>query len=76
MKELVREKGFYSGSTKYNDMFSSLFFSGGKIEVKKTVSDQDKEKGLRYFKALASSFSPKHEEKEAICALILSELCD
>lgn len=74
--EIAREKGFYNGDTKYNKMFSSLFFGGGKIECKKSVSDENKSKVLRYFKALASSFEPKHEEKEAVCALLLSWICD
>lgn len=73
---LAKESGFYNGNTKYNDMFSSLFFRGGKINCNKKLDEESKVKLLRYFKALASSFDPKHEEKEAVCALILSWLCD
>jgi len=73
---IAREKGFYNGDTKYNKMFSSLFFGGGKIYCKKSLKDEDKSKLLRYIKSLASSFQPKHEEKEAVCALPLSWLCD
>lgn len=73
---IARENGFYSGDTKYNKMFSALFFGGGKIDCKKSVDDEAKSKILRYFKALAASFEPKHEEKEAVCALLLSWVCD
>lgn len=73
---LARDKGFYNGKTKYNDMFSDLFFSGGKINVKSGISEPEKIKILRYFKAIASSFEPKYEEKEAVCALLLSWVCD
>lgn len=72
----ARTKGFYNGHTKFNDMFSNLFFSGGVIAVKPSISAEDKTRALRYYKALAGSFEPKHEEKEAVCALILSVLCD
>ena len=71
---IAREKGFYNGDTKYNKMFSNLFFSGGKIESRTKISDEHKNKIIRYFKALAGSFAPKHEEKEAVCALLLSWL--
>ena len=70
----ARAKGFYSGRTKYNDLFSQLFFSGGKIDIKKDVNPEFKEKALPYLKAFMGSFEPKHEEKEAISALILSHL--
>ena len=71
---MAREQGFCNGDTKYNKMFSNLFFTGGKIESKAKISDESKVKIIRYFKALAGSFAPKHEEKEAVCALLLSWL--
>ena len=72
----AKEQGFYSGCTKYNDMFKDLFFKGGKIPTKPSLNEVDKIRALRYFKALSSSFEPKHEEKEAVCALILKLLCE
>lgn len=73
---MAREQGFYNGDTKYNSMFSNLFFRGGKIETKAKISDEHKSKIIRYFKVLSGSFAPKHEEKEAVCALLLSWLND
>jgi hypothetical protein len=81
-KELLAEaraRGFYGGSTKWNDKFNSLFFSGGSIEPnpKWLETEEDKEwyvSAFNYLKAFMQSFEPKHEEKEAISALILSEL--
>jgi len=32
--------------------------------------------GLHLLKALMESFEPKHEEKEAICAMLMSELIE
>lgn len=70
------EAGFYNGNTKYNDMFSKLFFNGGSLKFKKDLNKEFAEKALRYYKAVAVSFGSKHEEKEAVCAMVLSELVE
>ena len=74
--EEAKERGFYNGHTPYNDLFSDLFFNGGKINFKKNLDKEFKAKALPYLKAFMQSFEPKHEEKEAICALLLSELVE
>lgn len=66
----AKARGFYQGNTKYNKLFSNLFFNGGKLDLKENVNI----KIVRYLKAFMGSFNPKHEEKEAISALILSEI--
>ena len=78
-KELLaeaKERGFYNGRTKYNDLFSTLFFSGGKVKFKQKIDDDFKIKAWNYCRAFMGSWEPKHEEKEAICALIMSELLE
>jgi hypothetical protein len=70
------KRGFYNGRTKYNELFSSLFFKGGKIEFKKDLDEEFKNKALPYLKSFMSSFEPSHEEKSAICAMLLSELVE
>lgn len=70
----ARERGFYNGHTPYNDLFNTLFFKGGRLSFKTKIDPGFKEKASRYLRALMSSFEPKHEEKEAVCAMILSEL--
>ena len=78
-KKLLAEaevRGFYNGHTPYNDLFSELFFKGGRLNLKKDLNEQFKCKALPYLKAFMGSFRPKHEEKEAICAMLLSELVD
>ena len=72
----ARDRGFYSGHTKWNKMFSDLFSSGGQLKIKKDLPVEFKTKALKYLKAFMGSFAPKHEEKEAICALLLSEICE
>jgi len=72
----AKERGFYGGHTEYNALFSNLFFNGGELNLKKDLSEDFKNKALKYLKAFMGSFEPKHEEKEAISALILSELCE
>lgn len=75
--KIATEKGFYCGRTKYNDLFAKIFFGGEKPEViPKDIDDDYKTKLLRYFQAYGSTFSCKHEEKDAVCALILSELVE
>lgn len=70
----AKERGFYRGNTKYNDLFGKLFYSGGKLDFKKDLPETFKTIAFTYLKAFMNSFEPKHEEKEAICALLLSEL--
>lgn len=72
----ARARGFYNGRTPYNELFSTLFFSGGKLNYKKDLPEEFKKQAIPYLKAFMGSFEPKHEEKEAICALLLSELVD
>ena len=53
--------------------FSELFFSGGKIELKKDVKGTWKENAYMYARALMSSWSPKHEHKELVVGMIFEE---
>ena len=72
--EEAKERGFYNGHTDYNDLFSKLFFEGGKIEFQKDVDEEFKGKAWPFCRAYMSSWDPKHEHKEAVCALLMSEL--
>jgi len=72
----ARARGFYNGHTPYNKLFSSLFFSGGKLNFKKDLDPEFKAAALPYLRSFMGSFAPKHEEKEAICAMLLSELVE
>ena len=78
-KQLLTEaenRSFYNGYTPYNTLFSTLFFEGGKLNFKKDLDENFKAKAVPYLKAFMRSYEPKHEEKEAICALLLSELVE
>jgi len=57
---LARERGFYNGNTPANDLFTKWFFGG----LEKTPDFKE---------GIDGSFAPKHEEKEAVCALIFDE---
>ncbi len=72
----AKSRGFYNGRTEYNRLFSILFFSGGKIAFKDGINDDFRKSAWPYCRALMSSFEPKHEEKEAVCAMLMSELLD
>lgn len=71
-KELVEEaekRNLEKGRRK----FAQLFFSGGNIELKDDVKGTWKESAFIYARALMGSFAPKHEHKEAVCAMIFEE---
>jgi len=70
----AKERGFYDGRTPHNDLFSKLFFSGGSVDFKKDVDPEFKAKAWPYCRALMSSFEPSHEDKEAVCSMLMSEL--
>jgi len=72
--EEAKKRDFYDGRTEYNDLFSKLFFSGGKIQFKPDIDEDFKKRAWAYCRSFMGSFEPKHEEKEAICALIMSEV--
>lgn len=72
----AKERGFYDGNTPYNRLFSNLFFSGGKIKFKEGLDEDFKNRAWSYCRSFMQSWEPKHEEKEAICTLIMSELLE
>jgi len=61
---------------KDDELFSSLFFGGGKVQFKKDLQLAFKESAWPYTRALMGSFEPSHQEKEAVCAMLLSELVE
>jgi hypothetical protein len=78
-KKLLAEaeaRGFLHGNTPYNKLFNDLFFNGGKVEFKNDLDPEFRSRCIRYLRGFMGSFEPKHEHKEAICALLLSELVD
>ncbi len=72
----AKDRGFYNGHTPYNKLFSSLFYEGGKIKFKKGLNEEFKNKAWKYCRSFMGSWEPKHEEKEAICAMLMSELLE
>ena len=70
----AKVRGFYNGNTKENDLFNELFFHGGTLNFKQAIPTDFKVNATRYLKAFMSSWEPSQEEKEAISALLLSEL--
>ena len=72
--EEAKRRGFYGGNTRHNSLFSELFFNGGKLDFKNDLDEDFKKKVLPYLKSFMGSFSPRHEDKEAISAMLLSEI--
>lgn len=68
----AQEEGLEHGE--WSRRFSDLFFSGGRLNPGKNVPDEERWRLIRYFKACAGSFAPKHEHKTAVCAYLLRTL--
>jgi hypothetical protein len=78
-KELVDEaykRGFNNFHNPYNKLFSKLFFEGGKVVFKEDVDAEYKQNVWSYCRALMGSFTPKHQHKEAVCAMLMSEVIE
>lgn len=72
----AESRGFDDWNNPYHRMFSNLFFNGGSVVFKSNVNPEFKNKCWPYIKCLMGSFAPKHEHKAAVCAMLLSELCE
>lgn len=70
----AKRRGFYNGSGPYNDLASTLFFKGGKVKFLDGVPEDFQKRAWAYVRSFMGSFAPSHEDKDAICALILSEI--
>ena len=76
MLKEAKAQGFLHGHTPYNKLFSDIFFSGKTVEFKKDLDPKFKEKAVPYMQSVMGSWESKHEHKEAVCALLLSELVE
>jgi hypothetical protein len=72
----AQERKFYNGYTPYNKLFSDLFFLGGKVVFKKGLDENKRKEIWQYCRSFMGSYEPKHEEKEAICAMLMSEILE
>lgn len=70
----AKARGFYNGSGPYNRLASTLFFEGGKVKFLDGVDEDYRKRVWAYVRSFMGSFAPKHEEKDAICAMLLSEI--
>lgn len=70
----AHQRGFTSGDTPYERLFSDLFYKGGSLDFKSDLPEPFKKDATMYLKALMGSWEPKHEHKQSVCALLLSEL--
>lgn len=70
----AKRRGFYMKDTPANRMFKDLFNKGGKLITKNEIDPDYLRHGIPYLKALMQSYTPRHEDKEAVCAMLLDEL--
>lgn len=58
------------------DYVQTLFFKGGTYpEVQEGVTKEEYTRLFRYVRALLGSYEPKHEDKIAVIAYLLSQYC-
>jgi hypothetical protein len=72
--EEAEERGFANSETYYRKLFKHIFFAGGTLYFKEGIPEHFKQTAYSYMIELMHSPFPKYSEKEAVCALILSEL--
>ena len=70
----AEERGYLHGNKPANKIFATWFFNGVKSVKPKNV--ENSEKGFKYCLSLMKSFAPKHEHKEAVCAMLIDEFID
>ena len=75
LKGMALAGGFYEDGP-YTDLFRDAFYNGGRVIFKPNVDEEFKKKAWPYCRALMASFAPSHEDKTAICAMIMSELLE
>lgn len=71
----AKERGFYNAETPANNFFNQWFFSGIKEfpRFKENIDEEKSGKAMLWARAYMGSFAPKHEDKEAVCAMIFNE---
>lgn len=72
----AKDRGFMDHYNPYCKLFGTIFFRGGKVKFKDGLDESFKNKAWPYLRSFMGSFAPKHEHKQAICAMLLSELCE
>lgn len=55
------------------EKFNQIFYTGGEIMLKDDVNGTWKEKAIRYAIALMRSYTPNHNDKEIVCAMLFEE---
>lgn len=74
--EEAKERGFLYGHKPGNELFSKLFFNGGSINFKQDIDEEYRKRVWYYLRSFMGSFSPKHEHKDAICAMLMEEILE
>ena len=70
----AKERGFLYGNKPANELFSKLFFEGSSVNFKQDIDEEYKRRVWHYLRCFMCSFAPKHEHKEAICAMLMDEI--
>jgi hypothetical protein len=72
--EEAKRRGYLYGHKSGNKMFTTLFYKGGALQIRKDIPEDFLRAVNGYFRSLIGSWAPKHEHKEAVCAMLLDEI--
>ena len=74
--EEAQRRGFDNHYNPYVQLFSDLFFNGGEVVFKRGINEEKQKEIWVYVRSFMGSWAPKHEHKEAICAMLMSEILE
>jgi len=72
--EEARRRGFYRRKTEAGRLFRQVLDYGGKMVYKPDTDRAYLDRAVPYLLALMRSITPRHEDKEAVCSMLIDEL--
>lgn len=70
----AKRRGFYQHPTAACQMFHEVLDHGAKMIFKPDTDREYLDGAVPYLLALMRSITPRHEEKEAVCSMLIDEL--
>lgn len=72
-EDIPEEFKNWNNQSKFNKFFCDMFYRGVNVTKLTPKEGVDPKKAWRHLRAIAGSFEPKHEHKEAAFAYLMSE---
>lgn len=75
-REGFKADGNYGKQKQWIDLFNGLFFRGGRLAYKESITVDEKSNVMSYLIEYMAGCDSDHNDKTAICAMLLSEIVD